>query len=124
MLDYDTSFKPPAQEALYEPNQYRTSDHDPVVVGLNPTPPNRAPSVDAGGPYWVAEGSSVAGLRDRERPDGDTLTYAWDLDGNGSFETPGQCVSYAAAANSAPTQKTVTVKASDPDGSRAPTRRR
>jgi len=35
ILDYDTSFKPPAQEALYEPNQYRTSDHDPVVVGLN-----------------------------------------------------------------------------------------
>lgn len=35
ILDYDTSFKPPAQEALYEPNQYRTSDHDPVVVGLD-----------------------------------------------------------------------------------------
>ena len=35
VLDYDTSFKPAAQEALYEPNQYRTSDHDPVVVGLN-----------------------------------------------------------------------------------------
>jgi predicted extracellular nuclease len=35
ILDYDTTFKPPAQEALYEPNQYRTSDHDPVVVGLN-----------------------------------------------------------------------------------------
>jgi predicted extracellular nuclease len=35
ILDYDTTFKPPAQEALYEANQYRTSDHDPVVVGLN-----------------------------------------------------------------------------------------
>ncbi len=35
VFDYDTSFKPPAQEALYEPNAYRTSDHDPVVVGLN-----------------------------------------------------------------------------------------
>ena len=35
MLDYDTSFKPAAQDALYEPNAYRTSDHDPVVVGLN-----------------------------------------------------------------------------------------
>ncbi|HEY7628136.1 MAG TPA: ExeM/NucH family extracellular endonuclease, partial [Ilumatobacteraceae bacterium] len=34
ILDYDTSFKPPSQEALYEPNPYRTSDHDPVVVGL------------------------------------------------------------------------------------------
>ncbi len=34
LLDYDTSFKPPAQEAIYEPNAYRSSDHDPVVVGL------------------------------------------------------------------------------------------
>jgi predicted extracellular nuclease len=36
VLDYDTSFKPPAQDALYEANQYRTSDHDAVVIGLNP----------------------------------------------------------------------------------------
>ena len=35
VLDYDTSFKPPAQEALYEVNPYRTSDHDAVVIGLN-----------------------------------------------------------------------------------------
>src|SRR5206468_3292404 len=35
VLDYDTSFKPPAQDALYEPNAYRTSDHDGLVVGLN-----------------------------------------------------------------------------------------
>ena len=35
VVDYDTTFKPPAQEALYEPNPYRSSDHDPVVVGLN-----------------------------------------------------------------------------------------
>ncbi len=34
VLDYDTSFKPATQDALYEANAYRTSDHDPVVVGL------------------------------------------------------------------------------------------
>jgi predicted extracellular nuclease len=42
LLDYDTSFKKPAQDALYEINAYRTSDHDPVLVGLNlnvPVPP-------------------------------------------------------------------------------------
>ena len=27
--------KPPAQDALWEPNGYRTSDHDPVIVGLD-----------------------------------------------------------------------------------------
>ena len=35
VLDYDTSFKPDEQDALYQPNAYRSSDHDPVVVGLN-----------------------------------------------------------------------------------------
>lgn len=35
VLDYDTSFKPAAQDGLYEPNAYRSSDHDPVVVGLD-----------------------------------------------------------------------------------------
>ena len=35
VLDYDTSFKPPAQDALYEANAYRTSDHDPILVGLD-----------------------------------------------------------------------------------------
>jgi hypothetical protein len=35
VVDYDTSFKPPEQEALYEPNAYRSSDHDAVIVGLN-----------------------------------------------------------------------------------------
>jgi hypothetical protein len=35
LLDYDTTFKPPTQDAIYEPNAYRASDHDPVIVGLN-----------------------------------------------------------------------------------------
>jgi predicted extracellular nuclease len=34
VLDYDTSFKPAEQEALYQPNAFRSSDHDPVLVDL------------------------------------------------------------------------------------------
>lgn len=34
ILDYDTSFKQPPQDALYEPNEFRSSDHDPVVAGV------------------------------------------------------------------------------------------
>jgi hypothetical protein len=59
LLDYDTTFKPPAQEAIYEPNAYRSSDHDPVVIGLDllnleltfsdPVPPLRPD-----GPRWKA----------------------------------------------------------------------
>lgn len=30
----NTTFKPDEQDALYEPNLFRSSDHDPVLVGL------------------------------------------------------------------------------------------
>ncbi|WP_231917756.1 ExeM/NucH family extracellular endonuclease [Microbacterium pygmaeum] len=40
ILDYDTTFKLPAQDALYAPDAYRSSDHDPVVVGLDLIPPD------------------------------------------------------------------------------------
>jgi predicted extracellular nuclease len=34
LLDYDTAFKQPAQDAIYAPDPYRSSDHDPVITGL------------------------------------------------------------------------------------------
>ncbi|MFK4836362.1 ExeM/NucH family extracellular endonuclease [Microbacterium sp. ZW T2_14] len=40
LIDYDMSFKLPAQDALWAPDPYRSSDHDPVIVGLNLTPPD------------------------------------------------------------------------------------
>jgi hypothetical protein len=52
---------------------------------------NRPPTANAGGPYTTNEGTDV-GLNGggSSDPDGDALTYAWDLDDNGSFETNGQ----------------------------------
>jgi hypothetical protein len=44
-------------------------------------------------------------------PEGGAVTYAWDLDGNGTFETPGQSVSYFAADG--PASPTVKVQISD-----------
>jgi uncharacterized protein len=72
VLDYDTSFKPPSQDALYEVNPYRTSDHDPVVVGLN----LNAPPVAAPDSATVAKNSSVVilALANDFDVDGDTLT--------------------------------------------------
>lgn len=35
LIDYDMTFKQPAQDALYAPDQWRSSDHDPVLVGLD-----------------------------------------------------------------------------------------
>ena len=34
LIDYDTSFKGPNQDAIYAPDAYRSSDHDPVIIGL------------------------------------------------------------------------------------------
>ena len=34
LLDYDTSFKSATQDGIYEPNQFRSADHDPLVVTL------------------------------------------------------------------------------------------
>ncbi len=35
LIDYDMSYKKDAQDALYAPDAYRSSDHDPVLVGMN-----------------------------------------------------------------------------------------
>ena len=34
LIDYDMSFKQDAQDAIYAPDAYRASDHDPVIAGL------------------------------------------------------------------------------------------
>jgi hypothetical protein len=37
VLDYNTNFKSPGQVAsLYAPDQFRTSDHDPILTGIAP----------------------------------------------------------------------------------------
>ncbi len=50
LFDYDTSFKKEAEQKLWENNPYRSSDHDPVIVGMQlgevTTPePSPAPTV-------------------------------------------------------------------------------
>lgn len=35
LIDYDMTFKRPAQDALFAPDAYRSSDHDPVIVGFD-----------------------------------------------------------------------------------------
>jgi predicted extracellular nuclease len=35
LIDYNLEFKQPAQDALWAPDAYRASDHDPVIVSLN-----------------------------------------------------------------------------------------
>ena len=117
VLDYNTDFKTAnLQTVLYAPDMYRVSDHDPVVVGLEL---NAAPTVDAGGPYSVVEGTSISVSAVGTDPDGDALEYAWDLDGDGSYETPGQTVTFDAANLTAPAAYTIKVQATDVKGNTA-----
>jgi hypothetical protein len=77
---------------------------------------NAPPTVDAGGPYSVVEGGSVKVTATGADPDGDALTYAWDLDGNGTFETSGASFVFSAAGIQAPATRTFSVQVTDPDG--------
>ncbi len=76
VLDYNVEFKSAGQVAsLYAPDQFRISDHDPVVVGLNLE--NMPPNVNAGGPYLGDEGASVGISGSATDPEGQAITYAW-----------------------------------------------
>ena len=77
------------------------SDHDPQVARFVVIA-NAAPSADAGGPYTVAEGGTVPLSATGSDPESGPLTYAWDLDDNGSFETSGQNVTFSAAGLDGP----------------------
>ncbi len=78
---------------------------------------NVAPTANAGGPYVVDEGGSVAlnGSAIDPAP-ADTFAYAWDLDNNSTFETPGKTPSFSAPAGSGPSTKTVRLQVTDDDG--------
>jgi predicted extracellular nuclease len=84
------------------------SDHDPQVARFLV---NTAPSLSAGGPYAVDEGSSITLTAAGLDAEGDALTYAWDLDGNGTFETAGQSATFSAVDG--PAAPTVKVRVSD-----------
>lgn len=77
---------------------------------------NLPPTANAGGPYSVNEGGAVilSGLGSSD-PDQSaaSLTYDWDLDSNGSFETPGSNPIFSAAGLDGPTSRTVRLRVTD-----------
>ena len=78
--------------------------------------PNHPPTANAGGPYNVIVGQVITLNGSGFDPDqGDTLSYAWDLDNNGSFETAGQNASFSAAGFNSGNQ-TVTLRVCDNHG--------
>jgi hypothetical protein len=77
---------------------------------------NNPPSVGANGPYSVNEGSSILVSASGSDPDGDQFSYAWDLDNDGTFETPGQSVIFSAAGFAAPSTQIIAVQVVDSGG--------
>jgi len=76
---------------------------------------NQPPTANAGGPYSVPEGGSVVLNGSGTDPDNDPLTYSWDLDNNGSFETTGQNPAFSAAGRDGPSTQAVVLKVCDDD---------
>lgn len=72
------------------------------------------PVADAGGPYGVPEGGSTildgSGSFD---PDGNPLTFAWDLDNDGIFETNGITAMFFATGRDGPDSQTVGLRVND-----------
>jgi hypothetical protein len=66
VLDYDTTFKPDPIDAIHAPDAYRSSDHDPVLVGLD---------LDAATPEacYLDDAQSVTAYEPGTRGNGTTL---------------------------------------------------
>ena len=84
---------------------------------------NSLPSADAGGPYDVDEGSSVSldGSGSSDPDQGDTLTYAWDFNYDGTFNTDatGQSPNFSAANIDGDDTRTVALKVTDNHGAQS-----
>ena len=116
VLDYNTDFKTlNLITSLYAADEFRISDHDPVLVDLNPA--NNPPLANAGGPYNADEGSSVALSATGSDPDGTAVTFAWDLNNDNLFETAGQNATFTAVDG--PRAYTIQVQVTDETGAKS-----
>ncbi|HHW84574.1 MAG TPA: ExeM/NucH family extracellular endonuclease, partial [Actinomycetales bacterium] len=71
MIDYDMSFKEDAQDDLYAPDAYRSSDHDPVIVALE----FNEPPVAQDQQVTTDEDTSIDITSLATDPEDDDLTY-------------------------------------------------
>jgi hypothetical protein len=81
VLDFNTNFKSAGQIAsLYAPDEFRTSDHDPVIIGLNLTnaPPVVGPVSGPMAPVMVGTPVSVSSpFTDADALDTHSATIDW-----------------------------------------------
>ena len=96
-------------------------DDRPKVVGRGSDGRlERAPVVDAGGPYSGQVGADIvidgASAQDPSDPTGETFTYTWDLDADGTFEKTGQQVDFVPEESG---KFEIALKVQDKDGGEA-----
>jgi PKD repeat protein len=116
LLDYDTSFKPPAQEAIYEPNAFRSSDHDPVLVGLDLAAAPEITSLSGPSAFAVDTPQTfVVTFTDLNGADSHTVGWDWG-DGSTSTTTASGGSSSATHTWATPGFYTVTVTVTDEAG--------
>ncbi len=111
VLDYNTNFKTAGQIAgFYAPDMYRAADHDQLIVDASLE--NGAPTVGIDGkPITMKQSETITLHATGVDPEGGPVSYAWDLDNNGTFETSGQEVPFSGAGKFGPV--TVAVQATD-----------
>jgi VCBS repeat-containing protein len=94
------------------------SQSAPAAVSLTIHAVNDAPAAEAGGPYTVNEGGSVAMAGSGADVEGGPLTFAWDFDGDGVFDdASGPSPSYD--AGDGPATVTVALRVTDAEGASA-----
>ena len=78
---------------------------------------NSPPIADAGGPYAVDEGGSAEVTATGSDPDGDEITFAWDLDGDAEFDdATGETAVFSATNLDGPSAQTIAVQVTDSGG--------
>lgn len=86
VLDYNTDFKTPnLQATLYAPDEFRVSDHDPVIVGLSPNSPATVEaSFDDSSLSCARTARLTVDLSDRDAGDTHAVSVDW---GDGTTPT-------------------------------------
>lgn len=90
----------------------------PIFGTASVTVRDLPPSANANGPYAVNEGAVITLTAGGADPNGTAVTFAWDLDNNGSFETAGTTPSTTFFDNG---QYTLNLRATDATGLTATT---
>lgn len=99
-IDYNTNFKSAGQiTGLYSADQYRSSDHDPVIVGLNLAAAN-TPPVANGQSVSTAEDTALGITLSGSDAEGNPLTYSIVAGpSHGTLSGTGASRTYTPAAN-------------------------